>query len=102
MRLIPLLSGEAQVAAKQLTVENLLAYDGLKRAILQWVSHSPEQHRQCFRSLELGDDGQPFVMAQQLWDACHKWLLAQTSDIEEVIDLVVQEQFIARLTHRTA
>ncbi len=102
VRLIPLLTGEAQVAAQQLPVANLLAYDDLKRAILQRVGRSPEQHRQRFRSVELGDNGRPFVLAQQLRDACRKWLMAEPHDVEGVIDLVVLEQFIARLPRRTA
>ncbi len=90
----PLLTGEAQeVAAQQLPVANLLAYEDLKRAILQRVGRNPEQHRQRFRSVELGDYGRPFVMAQQLRDACRKWLLAEPRDVEGVIDLVVLEQF---------
>ncbi len=97
-RLIPLLTGEVQVAAQQLPVANLLAYDDLKRAILQRVGRSPEQHHQRFRSVELGDNGRPFVLAQQLRDACRKWLMAEP----RVIDLVVLEQFIARLPRRTA
>lgn len=72
---IPLLSGEAQVAAQQLPVQNLLVYDDLKRAILQWVGLSQEQNRQWFRSLDLGESGRPFVIAQQLRDACRTWLL---------------------------
>ncbi len=76
VRLIPLLTGEAQLAAQQLPVQNLLVYDDLKRAILQRVGRSPEQHRQRFRSLELGENGRPFVMAHQLRDACRRWLLA--------------------------
>ncbi len=95
--LIPLLTGEAQVAAQQLPIASLLAYDDLKRAILQRVGRTPEQHRQRFRSVELGDNGRPFVMAQQLRDACRKWLMAEDRDVEEVVDLVVLEQFIARL-----
>ncbi len=102
VRLIPLLTGEAQVAAQQLPVANLLAYEDLKRAILQRVGRNPEQHRQCFRSMELGDYGRPFVMAQQLRDACRKWLLAEPRDVKGVIDLVVLEQFVARLPRRTA
>ncbi len=95
VRLVPLLTGEAQVAAQQLPVANLLAYEDLKRAILQRVGRNPEQHRQHFRSVELGDSGRPFVMAQQLRDACRKWLMAESRDVEGVIDLVVLEQFIA-------
>ncbi len=41
VRLIPLLTGEAQVAAQQLPVANLLAYEDLKRAILQRVGRNP-------------------------------------------------------------
>ncbi len=55
---------------------------------------TPEQHRQHFRSLELGENGRPFVMAHQLRDACRRWLLAGES--------VVLEQFIARLPKKTA
>ncbi len=102
VRLIPLLTGEAQVAAQQLPVANLLAYEDLKRAILQRVGRNPEQHRQHFRSVELGDSGRPFVMAQQFRDACRKWLMAESRDVEGVIDLMVLEQFIARLPRRTA
>ncbi len=97
VRLIPLLTGEAQLAAQQLPVQYLLVYDDLKRAILQRVGRSPEQHRQRFQSLELGENGRPFTMAHQLWDACHRWLLAGESDVEQIIDRVMLEQFIARL-----
>ncbi|XP_026111956.1 uncharacterized protein LOC113090133 [Carassius auratus] len=102
VRLIPLLSGEAQVAAQQLPVANLLVFNDLKRAIIQRVGRSPEQHRQRFRSLDLGEAGRPFAMAQQLRDSCRKWLLAEGSDVEHVVDLVVLEQFITRLPKKTA
>ncbi len=75
VRLISLLSGEVQVAAQQLPIQNLLVYTDLKRTILKRVSLSPEQHRQLFRSLDLGDSGRPFMLAQQLRDACRKWVL---------------------------
>ncbi|XP_067301231.1 uncharacterized protein [Pseudorasbora parva] len=102
VRLIPLLSGEAQAAAQQLPVANLLDYDDLKRAIIQRVGRTPEQHRQRFRSLEWGETGRPFAMAHQLRDACRKWLLAGGSDVDHIVDLVVLEQFIARLPKKTA
>ncbi len=62
----------------------------------------PEQHRQGFRSLELGENGRPFVMAHQLWDACRRWLLAGEGGVEQIIDRVVLEHFIARLPKKTA
>ncbi len=82
--LIPLLSGEAQLAAQQLPVQNLLVYDDLKRAILQRVGRNPEQHHRHFRSLEQGG------------------LLAGESGVDQIIDRVVLEQFIARLPKKTA
>ncbi len=88
--------------AQQLPVEKLLAYADLKWAILQRVGCSPEHHRQQFRSVDLGDSGRPFILAQQLRDACCKWLMAETCDISAMVDLVVLEQFVAQLPHRTA
>ncbi|XP_016379509.1 zinc finger protein 444-like [Sinocyclocheilus rhinocerous] len=41
-------------------------------------------------------------MAQQLRDACRKWLLAGGSDVDQIIDRVVLEQFVARLPTNTA
>ncbi len=94
----PRLTG--QLAAQQLPVQNLLVYDDLKRAILQRVGQSPEQYRQRFRSL--GENGRPFVMPHQLRDACRRWLLAGEGSVEQIIDRVVLEQFIAWLPKKTA
>ncbi len=41
-------------------------------------------------------------MAHQLRDACRRWLLAGESDVDQIIDHVVLEQFIARLPKKTA
>ncbi|XP_057214591.1 uncharacterized protein LOC130569165 [Triplophysa rosa] len=101
-RLIPLLTGEAQMAAQQLPVQNLLQYADLKKAILERVGLSPEQHRQRFRSLEFGGDGQPFSFAHQLRDACRRWLMADGSDVIAIVDKVTLEQFVGRLPKETA
>uniref|UniRef100_A0AAR2JZ42 SCAN box domain-containing protein n=1 Tax=Pygocentrus nattereri TaxID=42514 RepID=A0AAR2JZ42_PYGNA len=44
----------------------------------------------------------PFVLPQQLRDSCRRWLLSEERDSEEVLDLVVLEQFITRLPEETA
>ncbi len=41
-------------------------------------------------------------MAQQLRDACRRWLLAGEGGVDQIIDRVVLEQFIARLPRKTA
>ncbi|XP_051956981.1 uncharacterized protein LOC127625687 [Xyrauchen texanus] len=101
-RLIPLLSGEAQLAAQQLPATNLLAYTDLKRAILQRVGRSPEKNRQLFRGMKLEKSVRPFAFAQRLRDACRRWLLAGDHDVEGVIDQEVLEQFVQRLPRKTA
>ncbi len=79
--LIPLLSGEAQMA------------------ILQRVGLNPEQHCQRFRKKK---NVRPFVMAQQLRDSCRRWLLAGENNVDHIIDRLVLEQFIVRLPKKTA
>ncbi|XP_060794706.1 uncharacterized protein LOC132897455 [Neoarius graeffei] len=96
-RLLPLLTGEAQLAALQRPTDHRLAYTDLRRAILQRVGRTPEQQRQRFRALCLEEVGRPFAFGQQLWDACWRWLRADNRDAEGIIDQVVLEQFIARL-----
>ncbi|XP_051519827.1 uncharacterized protein LOC127421099 [Myxocyprinus asiaticus] len=102
VHLLPLLTGEAQLAAQQLLVDNLLRYPELKKAILQQVGHSPEEHRRWFRTLTLSEVGHPFAFVQQLCDTCQWWVLAEEpSDVGGVIDLVVLEQFISKLPKGT-
>ncbi|XP_060779358.1 SCAN domain-containing protein 3-like [Neoarius graeffei] len=77
-------------------------YADLQRAVLQHVSHSPEQQRQRFRSLCLEEVGRPFAFRQQLRDTCWQWLRGDDRDTEGIIDLVILEQFIMRLPEGTA
>uniref|UniRef100_A0AAR2IX28 SCAN box domain-containing protein n=1 Tax=Pygocentrus nattereri TaxID=42514 RepID=A0AAR2IX28_PYGNA len=79
-----------------------LEYDELKKAVLQKVGRSPEQHRQQFRMLTLREFDRPFVLVQQRRDSCRRWLLSKERDSEEVLDLVVLEQFITCLPEETA
>ncbi|XP_060774613.1 uncharacterized protein LOC132884734 [Neoarius graeffei] len=101
-RLLPLLTGEAQLAALQLPADRRLAYADLRRAVLQRVGRTREQQRQRFRALRLEEVGRPFVFGQQLRDACWQWLRANNRDAEGIVDQVVLEQFIARLPAGTA
>ncbi|XP_051580876.1 zinc finger protein with KRAB and SCAN domains 7-like [Myxocyprinus asiaticus] len=101
-RLIPLLSGEAQLAAQQLPATSLLAYGDLKRAILQRVGRTPEESRQLFRSLKLESSDRTFAFVRRLRDACRRWLLAGDCDVDGIIDQVVLEQFTHRLPKGTA
>ncbi len=52
--------------------------------------------------LVLGESSRPFVMAQRLRDSCRKWVLAEGSNVEHIIDRVVLEQFITHLPRKMA
>ncbi|XP_060771889.1 zinc finger protein 445-like [Neoarius graeffei] len=101
-RLLPLLMGEAQLAALQLPADLRLAYADLRWAVLQRVGRTLEQQCQRFRALRMEEVGSPFTFGQQLWDACWRWLRAEDRDAEGIIDQVALEQFIARLPAGTA
>ncbi|XP_057211266.1 uncharacterized protein LOC130567287 [Triplophysa rosa] len=90
------------MAAQQLPFQNLLQYADLKKAILELVGLSPEQHRQRFRSLELGECGHPFSFSHQLRDACRRWLMADGSYFNTILDKVTLEQFVGQLPRETA
>ncbi|XP_060768622.1 fibrinogen C domain-containing protein 1 isoform X1 [Neoarius graeffei] len=96
-RLLPLLTGEAQLAALQLPADRRLAYADLRWAVLQRMGCTPEQQRQRFRALRLEEVGQPFAFGQQLRDACWRWLRANNHDAEGILDQVALEQFVAHL-----
>ncbi|XP_060779261.1 zinc finger protein 18-like isoform X3 [Neoarius graeffei] len=100
--LLPLLTGEGQLAALQLPTDSRLVYADLRRAVLRRVGRTPEQQPQRFHALRLEEVGQPFVFGQQLRDACCRWLRADNRDTEEIIDLVALEQFVTRLPEGTA
>ncbi|XP_051504740.1 uncharacterized protein LOC127412434 [Myxocyprinus asiaticus] len=103
VHLLSLLSGEAQLVAQQLQVANFLGYTNLKKAILQRVSRSPEQHCQRFPTLALSEVSHPSAFPQQLCDASRWWLLAEEEgDAADVINIVALEQFISRLQKGTA
>ncbi|XP_060775570.1 zinc finger and SCAN domain-containing protein 29-like [Neoarius graeffei] len=101
-RLLPLLTGEAQLATLQLPADRRLAYADLRRAVLQHVGRTPEQQRQHFRALRLEEVGRPFAFGQQLLDTCWRWLRADNCDGEEIVDQVVLEQFVSCLPAGTA
>ncbi|XP_060796560.1 uncharacterized protein LOC132898907 [Neoarius graeffei] len=101
-RLLPLLTGEAQLAALQLPADHRLAYVDLRRAVLQRVGHTPEQQHQRFHALRLEEVGRPFAFGQQLRDACWQWLRDDSCDAEGLIDQVVLQQFVTHLPAGTA
>ena len=100
-RLLPLLTGEAQLAAHGLPAASRLVYPDLKKAILDRLGHTPEGHRRRLRGLSYDEGGRPFVFAQQLREAARRWLQPGALTAEQVVERVVLEQFVAGLPSST-
>lgn len=85
------------VKAEQLPDVNLLEYPDLKRAILQRVGHTTEQHGQHFHSLMVSEQRRPFTFTQQLQYTCRRWLLAEEHGTEYTVEQIMLEQFVSQL-----
>ncbi|XP_034006684.1 uncharacterized protein LOC117498597 [Trematomus bernacchii] len=101
-RLLPLLSGGAQLAAHSLPAASRHVYRYLRKAILDRLGSTPEGHRRRFRALPFEDADRPFSYAQQLLDAASRWLQPGVRSAEEVVGQVALEQLIAGLPSSTA
>ncbi|XP_044042863.1 uncharacterized protein LOC122871611, partial [Siniperca chuatsi] len=94
VRLLPLLSGEAQTAALGLPAAARRSFPDVRRAVLDRLGFSSEDHRRRFRSMRLGPADRPFVYAQQLRDAATRWLQpGESSEEGRLMDAIIGEQF---------
>ncbi|KAK5852368.1 hypothetical protein PBY51_023840 [Eleginops maclovinus] len=100
--LLPLLAGEAQLAAHGLPASDRHEYKQLRRAILDRLGSTPEGHCRRFRALPFEDAGRPFSYAKQLLDAARRWLQPGMRSAEDVMEQVALEQFVAGLPSSTA
>ncbi|KAL6108587.1 uncharacterized protein ACO6RY_19080 [Pungitius sinensis] len=98
MRLLPLLTGEAQTAAMGLPPAALRDYPMIQKAVVDWLGLLPEDHRRRFRGARLGPEDRPFAYGQRLRDAAARWLLPNgVGTASEILEKVVLEQFVERL-----
>ncbi|XP_064175955.1 uncharacterized protein LOC135246428, partial [Anguilla rostrata] len=102
VRLLPLLTGEAQRAAHSLPPTARTIYGNLKKAVLDRLGYSPEEHRRRFRETALAREDRPFAYAQRLLDMARRWLRPELRSADEVVELVALERFIDGLPAETA
>ncbi|XP_066469156.1 zinc finger and SCAN domain-containing protein 31-like [Tiliqua scincoides] len=96
-RLMPALSGEAQQAFSLLEARDKEDYGKVKAAILRDGALRREAQRQHFRQFccqELEDPRKMYVQIQAL---CCQWLKPERHTKEEILELLVLEQFLASL-----
>jgi hypothetical protein len=101
-RLLPLLTGEAQLANHSLPAGAQQDYGTIARAIQDRLGLYPEEHRRRFRTLAFTEGDRPFAFAQQLRGQARRWLVPDQNSAEDVVEQVAQERFVEGLPTRTS
>ncbi|XP_066471490.1 zinc finger and SCAN domain-containing protein 12-like [Tiliqua scincoides] len=96
-RLVPALSGEAQQAFSLLAARDKEDYGKVKAAILRGDALRREIQRQHFRQFCCQELGDPRRMYSQLQELCCQWLKPERHTKEQILELLVLEQFLASL-----
>ncbi|XP_077170738.1 zinc finger and SCAN domain-containing protein 23-like isoform X2 [Paroedura picta] len=97
-RLMPVLSGQAQQAYFSLDPKDKGDYGKVKVAILRLDNYiAAETHRQGFRHFCYQDAEGPRGTCQKLQELCHRWLRPESQTKEQILDLLVLEQFLVIL-----
>ncbi|XP_054832550.1 uncharacterized protein LOC129327822 [Eublepharis macularius] len=97
IRLLPALSGEAEQAVSRLDPRDREDYGKVKATILQWDAINRERKRQQFRCFCYQEAEGPRAVYSQLRELCHGWLKAEKQTKEQILELLILEQFLTVL-----
>ncbi|XP_060093844.1 zinc finger protein with KRAB and SCAN domains 8-like [Heteronotia binoei] len=96
-RLLPALSGEAQKAFSSLQARDRKDYGKVKAAILHGEANRMETLRRHFRQFRYREVEDPRRIYGQLRELCHRWLRPERHSKEQILELLILEQFLAIL-----
>ncbi|XP_063148776.1 zinc finger and SCAN domain-containing protein 12-like, partial [Candoia aspera] len=96
-QLFPALSGEAEEAVQKLEIQEQENYGKVKAAILRGEALRTEAQRQHFRQFCCQEVGDPRRLYGQLQQLCLQWLKPERHTKEQILELLVLEQFLASL-----
>ncbi|ETE59692.1 SCAN domain-containing protein 3, partial [Ophiophagus hannah] len=96
-RLLPALSGEAEQIFSNLDTRDRVDYDKVKAAILRGDAISRERQRQNFRRFCYQEAEGPRGVYSQLQKLCYRWLKVDRHSKEQILELLILEQFLAIL-----
>uniref|UniRef100_A0A803T7D4 Uncharacterized protein n=1 Tax=Anolis carolinensis TaxID=28377 RepID=A0A803T7D4_ANOCA len=96
-QLLPALSGEAKRAFTSLEAKGREDYGKVKAAILHRDAMWQEEQRQCFRRFRYREAEGPRAAYGQLQELCCRWLKAERHSKEQILELLILEQFLAVL-----
>ncbi|XP_039174926.1 zinc finger protein 286A-like isoform X3 [Crotalus tigris] len=95
--LLPALCGEAKEAFQKLEIRERDNYEKVKDAILKGEAVKTEAQRQRFRQFCCQEVGDPQIVYKQIKELCHQWLKPERHTKEQVLELLILEQFLASL-----
>ncbi|XP_062978645.1 zinc finger protein 397-like isoform X1 [Elgaria multicarinata webbii] len=96
-RLLPALSGEAEQAFIGLEAKDREDYGSVKAAILRGDALRREEQRQRFRRFRYQEAEGPRGAYSRLQELCRRWLKAETYTKEQILELLILEQFLTIL-----
>ncbi|XP_061475914.1 zinc finger protein 397-like isoform X5 [Rhineura floridana] len=96
-RLLPALSGEAEQTFITLAAGDREDYGKVKAAILRGDALRMEAQRQHFRQFCCEEVEDPRRVYSQLQELCHLWLKPERRSKEQILELLILEQFLASL-----
>ncbi|KAM6472104.1 uncharacterized protein PHA67_003708 isoform 1-T2 [Liasis olivaceus] len=96
-RLLPALSGEAKQAFSGLEAGDKEDYGKVKAAILRGEAIRIEVQRQHFRQFRFQEIEDPRRVYGQLQRLCRQWLKPERRTKEQILELLILEQFLASL-----
>uniref|UniRef100_A0A8D0L395 SCAN box domain-containing protein n=1 Tax=Sphenodon punctatus TaxID=8508 RepID=A0A8D0L395_SPHPU len=97
-RLVPALSGSAWQAYSSLEARDRGDYGKVKAAILRGdAAGSTETQRQRFRQFRYQETAGPGEACSRLWELCCRWLKPESRTKEQILELLILEQFLSIL-----
>ncbi|XP_062977874.1 zinc finger protein 436-like [Elgaria multicarinata webbii] len=98
-RLLPALSGDVEQALSRLEAADREDYAKVKAAILREEALRMETLRQHFRQFRYQDVEDPQRVCSRLRELCRRWLRPERHTKEQILELLILEQFLAILPH---
>ncbi|XP_063157110.1 zinc finger and SCAN domain-containing protein 23-like [Candoia aspera] len=96
-RLVPALNGTALQAYNSLDPRESADYGKVKAAILREDAVSLERQRQHFRHFRYQEAEGPREVCSRLRGLCHRWLEPESRTKEQIVELLILEQFLTIL-----